>query len=168
MTKDQLRDALAEIGVKTPAKMKKAELVKLYREKVLEQNVSALSPNDSIIGGFSSDEEEPAPLDTTHITDPADVQQLTNDEIFLKLKELGELVAGGHVRHAGLGWVPRFFCGPLESAELRSVPGSLQQGIGETRAFVDGPSMANGKPKGRPPSSRRACRPHTGFDSIDL
>ncbi|XP_022654605.1 uncharacterized protein LOC111247662 isoform X3 [Varroa destructor] len=92
MTKDQLRDALADVGVKTGSKMKKAELVKLYREKILDQQVSTVSPNDSLIGGFSSDEEEPVALDTSHITSATNVKHLTNDEIFYKLKELGEHV----------------------------------------------------------------------------
>lgn len=90
MTKDQLRDALADVGVKTGSKMKKAELVKLYREKILDQQVSTVSPNDSLIGGFSSDEEEPVALDTSHITSATNVKHLTNDEIFYKLKELGK------------------------------------------------------------------------------
>lgn len=39
MTKDQLRDALIEVGVKTQVKAKKADLVKLYREHVLNEKV---------------------------------------------------------------------------------------------------------------------------------
>lgn len=93
MTKDQLREALADVGVKTAAKMKKAELVKLYRQHILEQNVSSVSPNDSLIGGFSSDEEEPVlSLDTSHINTKTKIADLTNDEIFFKLRDLGENV----------------------------------------------------------------------------
>ena len=43
MTKDQLRDALIEVGIKTPVKSKKADLVKLYREHVLNEKVRRLS-----------------------------------------------------------------------------------------------------------------------------
>lgn len=39
MTKDQLRDALIEVGIRTPVKSKKADLVKLYREHVLNEKV---------------------------------------------------------------------------------------------------------------------------------
>lgn len=92
MTKDQLRDALLEVGVKTLAKTKKPDLVKLYREHVLNEEVEAVLANDSIMGGFSSDEEEPMSLDTSHITRETNVADLTNDEIFYKLKELGETV----------------------------------------------------------------------------
>ncbi|OQR75381.1 hypothetical protein BIW11_08459 [Tropilaelaps mercedesae] len=92
MTKGQLREALSDIGVKTAPKMRKPELVKLYRKNVLDQNVSTVSPNDSLIGGFSSDEEEPMSIDTRHITNGTDVKHLTDDEIFSKLKDLGEHV----------------------------------------------------------------------------
>ena len=149
MTKDQLREALIDVGVKTAVKSKKADLVKLYREHVLHEKVcftiqstyaefrcgrvpapkmsdspsahqsqhrkhcspsggrdhhdtkrklrftsqvEVVTPNDSLIGGFSSDEEEPMPLDTSHINRETDVKNLTNDEIFFKLKELGETV----------------------------------------------------------------------------
>lgn len=54
--------------------------------------VEVVTPNDSLIGGFSSDEEEPSLLDTSHINRETDLKNLTNDEIFYKLKELGETV----------------------------------------------------------------------------
>lgn len=54
--------------------------------------VEVVTPNDSLIGGFSSDEEEPVLLDTSHINRETDLKNLTNDEIFYKLKELGETV----------------------------------------------------------------------------
>jgi len=93
MTKDQLREALHEVGVSTPAKTKKAALVKLYREKVLNQDSVTVSPNDSLIGGFSSDEEDVVhAIDTSHITSDTNIDRLSNDEIFYKLKELGENV----------------------------------------------------------------------------
>ncbi|XP_003747618.1 lamina-associated polypeptide 2 [Galendromus occidentalis] len=92
MTKDQLRDALIEVGVKTPVKAKKADLVKLYREHVLNEKIEEVTANDSLIGGFSSDEEESVLLDTSHINRETDLKNLTNDELFYKLKELGETV----------------------------------------------------------------------------
>lgn len=94
MTKAQLRDSLGDAGFKVDAKLKKSELVKLYREKILKQNVGEITLNDSLVGGFSSDEEDAAEpsLDVTHISVDTVLDTLTNDEIFYKLKELGQPV----------------------------------------------------------------------------